>query len=459
MVDKDTGADKGPFWGEKKRYPTAVVFDPTDEAHTTFLLSTTCMLAVSLGLISQKDENDDNWLIDYRGIEFVTALASGLSVPPYLQAPVTSSDIEVSDSDPKESIDTLLSTLFSDLREAAVNVSSLTFHPADFEKDDDMNFHIAFVTATANLRCDNYSIARTDFQACKIIAGKIIAAIATTTAAVCGLVILELFKLVLEKPTVAYMNRAIGLAVNSYTSFTAEEPIQFKTHIEREIPTQDELPPDAFDEKGVVKEEYIIKTVKHSYPENHSVWDKLTCSGSLTLKEFAQWLEIEHKVKLMSWDFIYGRKSVVDDDNKSTSVSVSTPVYPPKPVLDYSLIPSLDLTMPQATQAIMRTPTAKPTQQYIALWKEFKAAGCIPDAPTVSDNEKTITEQSTLAQILEIMASMAETAENAKIIECRAVPSLQGRKMWVIPGSETPVCCDLETGEEIESLASIKILL
>ena len=54
----------------------------------------------------------------------------------------------------------------------------------------------------------------------QVIAGKIIAAIATTTAAVCGLVMLELFKLVQGKGTVAYMNRAIGLAVNSYTSFT-----------------------------------------------------------------------------------------------------------------------------------------------------------------------------------------------------------------------------------------------
>ena len=131
---------------------------------------------------------------------------------------------------------------------------------SDFEKDDDLNFHIAFITAACNLRCDNYAINRTDFHACKVIAGKIIAAIATTTAAVCGLVILELFKLVQGKGTTAYMNRAIGLAVNSYTSFTQEEPIKFITHTEKTVPTSDELPPDAFDDKGNVKEEYVIKT-------------------------------------------------------------------------------------------------------------------------------------------------------------------------------------------------------
>ena len=106
----------------------------------------------------------------------------------------------------------------------------------------------------------------------QVIAGKIIAAIATTTAAVCGLVMMELFKLVQGKGTTAYMNRAIGLAVNSYTSFTQvplprlevllhpcicshpgtptqEEPIKFATYTERVVPTSDELPPDAFDDK------------------------------------------------------------------------------------------------------------------------------------------------------------------------------------------------------------------
>ena len=39
------------------------------------------------------------------------------------------------------------------------------------------------MTSCANLRCDNYSLKRTDFHSCKVIAGKIIAAIATTTAA------------------------------------------------------------------------------------------------------------------------------------------------------------------------------------------------------------------------------------------------------------------------------------
>lgn len=64
----------------------------------------------------------------------------------------------------------------------------LQMSPLQFEKDDDANGHMDFVASASALRARVYSIEPADRLKTKRIAGKIIPAIATATAAVAGLV-------------------------------------------------------------------------------------------------------------------------------------------------------------------------------------------------------------------------------------------------------------------------------
>jgi ubiquitin-activating enzyme E1 len=92
-------------------------------------------------------------------------------------------------------------------------VGKVTAHGEEFEKDEDGNFHVAFITAASNLRARAYDIPEADFNKTKQIAGRIIPAIATTTAAVSGLVALELIKIRMGIRDVAkFRNCGINLA-------------------------------------------------------------------------------------------------------------------------------------------------------------------------------------------------------------------------------------------------------
>ena len=181
MIDMKTKEDKGPFWGEKKRYPQAAVFNVADESHCAYLRSATALFAVALGIVPPKQENDDAWLADWRTPEFVAQLAQKLTPPPFAPLPMhVEGESEETTAAVKATATRVLEQLLADLRSELQGLGAAggaATVPADFEKDDDGNFHIAFITAAANLRCDNYSIKRTDFHATKVIAGKIIAAV------------------------------------------------------------------------------------------------------------------------------------------------------------------------------------------------------------------------------------------------------------------------------------------
>jgi ubiquitin-activating enzyme E1 len=96
----------------------------------------------------------------------------------------------------------------------------------EFEKDDDTNFHMDAIAGLSNMRARNYEIPEVDKLKAKFIAGRIIPAIATTTAMATGLVCLELYKVFNNAKIEAYRNTFANLAL---PLFAMAEPIAAKT--------------------------------------------------------------------------------------------------------------------------------------------------------------------------------------------------------------------------------------
>lgn len=191
------------FWSGPKRCPHPLTFDPENPLHLDYVLAAANLFAQSYGIEGSRD----------RGA--VKEILRHVRVPPF--APKAGVRIHVSDQELQSAAATLDDGRLEELRASLPNPEELPafrMFPIDFEKDDDSNFHMDFIVAASNLRAENYGIAPADRHKSKLIAGKIIPAIATTTAAVVGLACLELYKVVQgHRRLSSYRNAFLNLAL------------------------------------------------------------------------------------------------------------------------------------------------------------------------------------------------------------------------------------------------------
>ena len=193
------------FWSKGKRCPTPISYDLDNSNVVDFLEATTHLIARNCNF-------DDNFTRE----ELVEHL---LKYQPYdfnvdVNVKIAKDDEELAEEKLKEK-----EYLIPDNKEIVIDYS-----PEEFEKDDDTNWHIKFITAASNLRCINYGIPNISYDETKGIAGKIVPAVATTTSIVAGLITMELIKYCcgvddLEKYKSYFVNLATNLVV-------ASEPIK-----------------------------------------------------------------------------------------------------------------------------------------------------------------------------------------------------------------------------------------
>ena len=160
------------FWSAGKKCPKPIIFDINNIQHIEYIEATTRMLAKCSGLVLDITQTDI--------IKIIKIIQS------YSQVQTPNNDI--------------------------IKLQPI-YNSQEFEKDDDTNWHINWITASANMRAQNYSIPNVDKYEIKGIAGRIIPAIATTTSAVAGLILLEMLKYICGYDKVdTYRSTFINLA-------------------------------------------------------------------------------------------------------------------------------------------------------------------------------------------------------------------------------------------------------
>lgn len=253
---KDSITSTGtPFWSGPKRAPTPLTFDINDSTHLNYVVAGANLHAFNFGLKGEAS------LDTYRKV------LDNIIIPEFSPREGVAIQVNDSDPDPNSGSDAdadVLQQIANSLPPPST-MAGYRLTPVDFEKDDDTNHHIDFITSASNLRALNYGIATADNHRTKFIAGKIIPAIATTTSATTGFICLELYKIIDGKNKLEdYKNGFINLAL---PFFGFSEPIQ-------------------------------SPKLKYNGKEVDKIWDRFDVSAKITLQELLEIFKNEHGLEI-----------------------------------------------------------------------------------------------------------------------------------------------------------------
>mmetsp|Transcript_6335 Transcript_6335/g.17708 ORF Transcript_6335/g.17708 Transcript_6335/m.17708 type:complete len:697 (+) Transcript_6335:1459-3549(+) len=243
-----TGA---PFWSAPKRFPTVVDWSASDPAHVSFVQSLAILLAeiyrVEIPDYARDPAKVAEMAAKFAVPSFVAQTGVKIETDPKATGTAVRSD-GINDMEVIESLCLELDKLQADLP------SGFKMSPVAFEKDDDTNYHMDLITALANMRARNYRLQEVDKLKAKLIAGRIIPAIATATAMATGLVCLEVYKVIQAKKVDDYRNTFANLALPLFAQSEPIAPKQFKF-----------------------------------MDMQWSMWDRWTLKGDLTVQEVLDW--------------------------------------------------------------------------------------------------------------------------------------------------------------------------
>lgn len=220
------------FWSGSKRCPNPITFDPDavcEDAemanHFDFVIAAANLRAQMFGLKGTCDR------------QYFKQVLANTVVPEF--TPKDGIKIAANEDEAKEDnsenmmdVDDEADKLLADLPKPS-SLAGFRLHPIEFDKDIDD--HMLYVTACSNLRAINYGIPTEDTHKSRAIAGKIIPAIATTTALVTGLICLELYKLAgtarRQLKIEDFKNGFVNLAIPFMTVSEPQPPVKTKSKL------------------------------------------------------------------------------------------------------------------------------------------------------------------------------------------------------------------------------------
>ena len=287
-----------PFWSGPKRCPHSLNFSTQNPTHVEYVFTCANLKAEMYGIAQVRDRT--------RIIELVEKI----SVPKF--QPKQGIKIHVNDSEAQNAMNSSsvdqdkLNDMINKLKEVS-DLKQLKMSPIEFEKDDDTNLHMDFIVACSNLRAENYDITPADRHKSKLIAGRIIPAIATTTSLIVGLDCIELYKLIQGHDKIeTFKSSFVNLAL---PFFGLSEPVAPK---------------------------------KSKYYENEfSLWDRFEVKGDMTLKEFIDYFKEKHSLEItmlsqgvvMLYSFFMDKKKLAERLNMPLAQVVET--VSKKPIPDH----------------------------------------------------------------------------------------------------------------------------
>ncbi|KAK3147536.1 hypothetical protein QOZ80_3BG0283550 [Eleusine coracana subsp. coracana] len=243
-----TGA---PFWSAPKRFPHPLEFSAADSSHIHFIMAASLLRAVSFEISVPDWAKNTNNLAD---------AVSKVVVPEFrpkggvkIETDEKASSISVASVDDVAVISDLLIKLEACAEKLP---SGFRMKPIRFEKDDDTNFHMDLISGLANMRARNYGIQEVDKLKAKFIAGRIIPAVATSTAMATGLVCLELYKVL-----------AGGHPIEDYHNTFGNLALPFLT----------------------ISEPFRAPVIKHQNMR-WTIWNRWTIKGNITVAGLLKWL-------------------------------------------------------------------------------------------------------------------------------------------------------------------------